>query len=71
MWISAREVREFYGITSQTLYNWRNKNNIVFKRLPSGKIVYDVSETKQENIRKNVLKIKNKKVYKTLNKHII
>ena len=43
-YLSAKQIKELYSITNQTLHNWRLKNNIKFKRLPSGKIVYESIE---------------------------
>ena len=53
MWVSAKKVKEHYDITSQTLHNWRLKNNIIFKRLESGKIVYQLEFN--QGTRKNVI----------------
>lgn len=54
MYLSAKQVKELYHITSQTLYNWRLRDKIKFKRLPSGKIVYlSLNDIPQK--RKNVL----------------
>lgn len=39
-YLSAKQVKEKYQITSQTLYNWRKGDKIKFSILPSGKIVY-------------------------------
>ena len=51
-YLSPKQVKELYQITSQTLYNWRKSGKITFKKLPSGRIVYekpeDVNTTKQK-----------------------
>lgn len=55
MYLSAKQVKELYHITSQTLYNWRLKDKIKFKRLPSGKIVYSSLDEAIQSTKKNVL----------------
>lgn len=45
MYLSAKEIKERYKITSQTLYNWRKTGKIKFRRLPSGSIMYIPFET--------------------------
>lgn len=47
-YLSAKQVKEKYQITSQTLYNWRNANKIKFAKLPSGRIVYESPEEVKE-----------------------
>lgn len=47
-YLSAKQVKEKYQITSQTLYNWRNANKIKFVKLPSGRIVYESPEEVKE-----------------------
>lgn len=37
---SAREIKSTYGITGQTLYNWRKAGNINFIKLDSGRLMY-------------------------------
>lgn len=39
-YLSAKQVKETYHITSQTLHNWRLGGKIRFEKLPSGKLVY-------------------------------
>lgn len=49
MYLSAKEVKELYRITSQTLYNWRKGGKIEYRKLPSGSFVYlpiDLEEKK-------------------------
>lgn len=40
MYLSPKEVKERYRITSQTLHNWRLLGKIQFKKLPSGSYLY-------------------------------
>lgn len=44
MYLSAKQVKDLYQITSQTLYNWRKNGKIKFKVLPSGKHIYSPLE---------------------------
>lgn len=55
MYLTAKEVREKYKITSQTLHNWRLGNKIKFSRTPSGKILYEPLEEVNNEIRLNVI----------------
>lgn len=55
MWVSAKKVKEFYNITSQTLHNWRLKDKIIFKRLESGSIVYQLEMNENKTLRKNII----------------
>jgi putative resolvase len=55
MYLSAKQVKEMYKITSQTLYNWRKAKRINFKILPSGKYVYETLEDIPNPTRNNVL----------------
>ena len=54
MYLSAKQIKEKYQITSQTLYNWRRNGKIVFERLPSGRIVYQDLEQVNNPKKKNV-----------------
>lgn len=45
MYLTAKEVKDKYKITSQTLHNWRNENKIVFFKTPSGKFLYTPLES--------------------------
>lgn len=45
MYLSAKQVKDKYQITSQTLHNWRRKGLIVFKKLQSGKFLYEPLDT--------------------------
>lgn len=49
--LTASNVKEKYKITSQTLYNWRNKN-IEFTKLPSGKFMYMDLKDKESTLPK-------------------
>lgn len=64
MYLSAKEVRELYKITSQTLYNWRKNNHIKFTKTPSGKYLYtpleDVNTNKKHVIYGRVSNTKQK-----------
>lgn len=53
-YLTAKQIKNIYSITSQTLHNWRLKNKIKFKRLPSGKIVYESLEPVKEKTKKHV-----------------
>jgi len=57
LYINAKEVKLQLGITSQTLYNWRRKNKIRFKKLNSRNFLYDISSAKlsEPKERKNVI----------------
>ena len=46
MYLSAKQVKDRYQITNQTLYNWRRLNKIVYHKLPSGKIMYESLDLK-------------------------
>lgn len=37
---TAKQIKDKYGISSQTLYNWRKNNKIEYSVLPSGSFVY-------------------------------
>lgn len=54
MYLSAKQIKELYKITSQTLYNWRRLDKIKFKKLPSGKIVYESFENNEIQAKKCV-----------------
>lgn len=49
MYLSAKQVKNLYQITNQTLYNWRRLGKIEFKKLPSGSYVYLPIETQMQN----------------------
>ena len=53
--LSAKQVKDRYQITNQTLYNWRRLNKIVYHKLPSGKIMYESLEVQPQQCKKNVL----------------
>lgn len=55
MYLSAKQVKDRYQITNQTLYNWRRLNKIVYHKLPSGKIMYESLEVQPQQCKKNVL----------------
>lgn len=55
MYLSAKQVKDLYQITSQTLYNWRKSNKIRFKVLPSGRFVYLSDEDEITISKKNVI----------------
>jgi putative resolvase len=55
MFLSAKQVKERYHITSQTLYNWRRLNKINYTKLPSGSYVYTLIEDIGKPSRFNVL----------------
>lgn len=55
MYLSAKQVKNLYQITSQTLYNWRKAGKIEFKKLPSGRFVYSSNEIEHQPIKKNVI----------------
>lgn len=57
MYITAKEVKEQLGITSQTLYNWRLKDKIRYKKLNSRNFLYDISslELTEPKKRKNII----------------
>lgn len=55
MYLSAKQVKDLYQITSQTLYNWRKTGKIRFKILPSGRFVYLSNEDVSPIQRKNVI----------------
>jgi len=73
-YLSAKEVKERYKITNQTLYNWRNNDKIKFKRLPSGSILYyPLENVNSENeLKLNVVyaRVSNTKQKADLNKQI-
>lgn len=51
-YLSAKEIKNKYKITTQTLYNWRKKNLIKYKVLPSGSYVYIDLDSKENPIEK-------------------
>ena len=54
--LSAKQVKELYHITGQTLYNWRENNHIEYKKLPSGRYMYsELVPTNKESKRQNVI----------------
>lgn len=55
MYLSAKQVKDLYQITSQTLYNWRKANKIKFEILPSGRHVYKSLEPVEQENRKHVI----------------
>lgn len=54
---SAKEIKEEYKITSQTLYNWRKIGKIKYKEINSRNFLYDVSDIEgvQSSKRSNVI----------------
>ena len=52
---SAKQIKDKYQITSQTLHNWRLGKKIEFQRLPSGRIVYSLLTPTVPKNKKNVL----------------
>lgn len=55
MYLSAKQVKDLYQITSQTLYNWRKASKIKFEILPSGRYVYKLLEPTEQENRKHVI----------------
>jgi putative resolvase len=57
MYITAKEVKEKLGITSQTLYNWRKLGKIKYKELNSRNFLYDIDSIglEEPKYRKNVV----------------
>lgn len=54
--LSAKQVKELYHITGQTLYNWRENNHIEYIKLPSGRYMYsELVPTNKESKRQNVI----------------
>lgn len=72
MYLSAKEVKDTYKISNQTLYNWRKKGKIKFKQLPSGKFLYFPIEENRLESRKNVIyaRVSNTKQKKDLETQI-
>lgn len=71
MYLSAKDVKLKYKITSQTLYNWRKNGKIKYFRLPSGSFLYFPLE--EETIkRKNVIyaRVSNTKQKEDLDRQI-
>jgi len=46
--VSAKTVKEKFQITNQTLYNWRNNNQIQYKKINSKHFVYDLDSVLNE-----------------------
>ncbi len=42
---TAKEIRKIFGITTQTLYNWRVAGTIGFKQITPRKFLYDIDTT--------------------------
>ena len=40
-YISAKQLKEKYDITNQTLYNWRNQGKVKFKKINSRNFIYE------------------------------
>lgn len=55
MYLSAKQVKDKYQITSQTLHNWRQGGNIKFIKTPSGKFLYSPLEEQPKLKKKNVI----------------
>lgn len=57
MFKSAKEIKEEYKITSQTLYNWRKTGKIKYKEINSRNFLYDISDIEgiQSSKRSNVI----------------
>lgn len=55
MYLSAKQIKNYYQITSQTLYNWRKSGKIQFKILPSGRFVYLLNKDEYINKKQNVI----------------
>lgn len=55
MYLSAKQVKDLYQITSQTLYNWRKASKIKFEILPSGRYVYKLLKPTEQENRKHVI----------------
>jgi putative resolvase len=72
MYLSAKEVKNLYKITSQTLYNWRKGGKISFIRTPSGKILYSPVDGNGDKNRLNVIyaRVSNTKQKDDLDKQI-
>ena len=56
---TAKEIRKIFGITTQTLYNWRVNKTIGFKQITPRKFIYDLDTTnmfsEQKNPRINII----------------
>ncbi len=55
MYLSAKQVKDKYQITSQTLHNWRQGGNIKFIKTPSGKFLYSPLEEQPKLKKQNVI----------------
>lgn len=53
MWLTAKEIKDIYKITGQTLYNWRKSGKIEYKMINERKFSYKIKDYKNE--RKNVI----------------
>lgn len=42
LWLTAKQIRQKLGVTSQTLYNWRLANRIQFKPINQRTFMYDL-----------------------------
>jgi putative resolvase len=70
---SAKETKQLLGVTSQTLYNWRKNNKIVFEALNSRNFIYDIDSIKNNTTkRKSVIyaRVSNTKQKEDLNHQI-
>lgn len=47
---SSKYVREYFGISAQTLKNWKDSKRIQIKYLSPRKILYDIDSVKEFNI---------------------
>lgn len=50
-WYHSKEILQLFGITTQTLNNWRRAGTIKYKKLNKRNFLYQLPETKiiQEN----------------------
>ena len=56
--VSAKEARDFYHVTSTTLWKWKKEGRIVAKQLTPRKVLYDIDsmgDMISDNKRKNVI----------------
>lgn len=68
---TAKEIKELFKITSQTLYNWRKQGRIKYKKITSSKFLYSIGNT-SENHKDNVIyaRVSNIKQKDDLNRQI-
>mgnify|MGYP003585747314 CR=1 FL=1 len=55
-WVTAKEIRNQIGITTQTLYNWRKSKKIQYKEISTHTFLYDIDSVMTPEINNDIRK---------------